>query len=641
VVDLHKHLIEAWDCAFGDSGVVYLSGPITTGRKFVERVRAGLSAKQAKDELIGSNCRALVEAASDLRRHRHLTVVEPASLNVRDWSQDDYLDLWKRFIAKHVRRIIFVVDWQFSIGCATEFEKALEHGIATESISGAIITREDGLALLSSARDELLSDTADGKLSELADEINSVIGRLTEDVGYTSVTNELRKDASLDFLAQQGFNVAQFVSFSPKDGAPTQEFSRIVGYSANERFPNVRAAIETLLRASPDGTVNIRSYEPFNPQSRDFRYGLRSADEAHAEVLRLTKAGLYTIVNETIDVNDGGVSGVLMGDVLEFAPDATPRCVETAGTASLPRGWGRELLATVYGLPLDLAVPQDSRLEFSIHPRPRGWKETNVIVWEYAPQATVDTSPQLAWPNNFSRLIGDKAFGLLVAYHIGLPVPRTSVINRRVAPFEFGLPTGWPEKWIRTAPIEQVPGKFTTKRGWIDPFKLLRGEDPNDADIASVIAQDGVRPEYSGALIVGRGGKPIIEGRRGDGEAFMLGAAEPESLPENVVEEVTGLFELASGALGPVRLEWVFDGKRAWVVQLHRGATETDETHLTKTPASKWIEFDASKGLETLRELISGLAPDTGIEILGRVGLTSHIADVIRKAKVAAKMRQI
>ena len=72
------------------------------------------------------------------------------------------MDLWKRFIAKHVKRIIFVADWQFSIGCATEFEKALEHGIPTESISGAIITREDGLALLAAARDDLVSNDADG-----------------------------------------------------------------------------------------------------------------------------------------------------------------------------------------------------------------------------------------------------------------------------------------------------------------------------------------------------------------------------------------------------------------------------------------------------------------------------------------------
>ena len=35
-------------CAFGDNRVVYLSGPITTGRRFVERVRSGLTSKRRR-----------------------------------------------------------------------------------------------------------------------------------------------------------------------------------------------------------------------------------------------------------------------------------------------------------------------------------------------------------------------------------------------------------------------------------------------------------------------------------------------------------------------------------------------------------------------------------------------------------------
>lgn len=638
MVDLHTHLIEAWDCAFGDNRVVYLSGPITTGRRFVERVRAGLTEKAAKAELIGPNCAALKDAAAGLRRHRYLTVVEPASLNVRHWSQDEYLELWKCFIAKHVNRVIFVLDWQYSIGCATEFEKAIEHDLITESISGSTITREDGIALLTSARDDLLADTADGKLSELAEQLGAVINRLTKEYDNSAATLELRKDASLDLLAQQGMNVAQFVSFSPSGGIPSQEYSRIAGCEPNEQFPDTRTAVATLLRASSEQSVNVRSYEPFDPQSREFVYGIKTVDEAVAVVERLTSAGLYTIINETVDIHDGGISGVLMGNVLEFAPDDTPRCVEQPGTASLPRGWGRELLSTVYRLPLELAVPQDSRLEFSLHPGPRGWKRTSVIVWEYSRQAPVDAQPQLRWPNRFSRMIGDKTFGLLVAYHIGLPVPRTTVVNRRVAPFEFGLPTGWPETWIRTAPLEQVPGKFTTRRGWIDPYSLLQSEDPDGTELVSVLAQDGVKPEFSGALIVGSDGTPIIEGKRGEGEMFMLGEAEPETLPEAVQGSVRELYELASAVLGPVRLEWVYDGRRAWVVQLHRGATDTDAVYLTKGRAARWVSFEVVQGLEALRSLIAELDEDTGIEIRGRVGLTSHLADVVRKANVPAKM---
>jgi hypothetical protein len=246
--------------------------------------------------------------------------------------------------------------------------------------------------------------------------------------------------------------------------------------------------------------------------------------------------------------------------------------------------------------------------------------------------------PVLQWPNKFSRMIGDKTFGLLVAHHIGLPVPRTAVVNRRVAPFTFGIPTKWPETWFRTAPLEQVPGKFTTTRGWADPFQLLNHEDPSGTEIVSVLAQDGVRPEYSGALIVGADSAVIIEGVKGSGDSMMLGERSPEELPRDVTGAVQTVFDLAQAVLGPVRLEWVFDGERVWIVQLHYGATETSATHLTKKSAENWVPFDVAQGLEELRSLISTLGVGTGVEIRGRVGLTSHIADVVRKANIPARM---
>jgi hypothetical protein len=382
----------------------------------------------------------------------------------------------------------------------------------------------------------------------------------------------------------------------------------------------------------------VRSYEPYSSQSREFIYGLTDVSLAIGAVERLTAEGLYTIINETVDIHDGGVSGVLMGNVLEFAPDATPRCVETPGTASLPRGWGRELLATVYRFPVELAVPLGSRLEFSLHPKPRGWKQTNILVWEFEEHPHIEAQPELTWPNHFSRMLGDKVFGLLVAHHIGLPVPMTTVINRRVAPFTFGLSTGSGETWIRTAPVEQMPGKFTTLRGWSDPYEILHREDPTHEAIASVISQEGVKPVYSGALIVGTGGRLIVEGKRGEGETLMLGRTLPEKIPSPIAADVRALFAHAQAALGPVRLEWVHDGRRAWVVQLHRGATESSQTQITGGEASRWIAFEPSQGLEALRAQLAELPEDSGLLLKGRVGLTSHIADVIRKARVPARM---
>lgn len=55
--------------------------------------------------------------------------------------------------------------------------------------------------------------------------------------------------------------------------------------------------------------------------------------------------------------------------------------------------------------------------------------------------------------------------------------------------------------------------------------------------------------------------------------------------------------------------------------------------------AKRWAIFNASQSLEELRELLASLKPGHGVELQGEDGLTSHIADVIRRANVPARMK--
>jgi hypothetical protein len=193
------------------------------------------------------------------------------------------------------------------------------------------------------------------------------------------VSRPLFKDAVLDRLARRA-NVAQFISFGPD---LRQRFARVFGYSANQRFPDLPAAAAALLQSSGERSVNVRSFDPVTPKSREFVYGLKTVDEITRNVQRLAAAGLYTIANETIDVNDGGVSGVALGDVIEFAPGDTPRAVEKPGTAALPRKAALELLSTVYGFTPDVArYGPKARVEFSIHPLRRGFRQDHTVIWE-------------------------------------------------------------------------------------------------------------------------------------------------------------------------------------------------------------------------------------------------------------------
>ena len=449
-------------------------------------------------------------------------------------------------------------------------------------------------------------------------------------------TAPFRKDESLNRLAES-INVAQFVSFLPGH-ASRQAYSRVLGYAPNHKFKSVHAALTALYERSSEHSINVRSFRPDDPRSHEFIYGLKSVDDAMSAVSRIAVAGFHVIVNETIDVKDGGVSGVIQGDVIEFAPDDTPRCVEKPGVASLPRNWGLRILSTVYNFVPELNVPRDFRLEFSIHPRPRGWKYTHTIGWELEKVGRIAFKPKTQWPNQFSRMLGDKVFGLLISHQIGLPVPKTTVVARRIAPFSFGVDSGTAECWIRTSPREQMPGKFTTHRGWIDPFLLLANEDPDGTKIASVIAQQGVRPEFSGALIVQRDGTQKIEGKAGEGESLMRGMAVPEPLPKRVESDVRHLFKKAAERLGAVRFEWVHDGRKAWIVQLHRGATQSIATVLVPGEAEHWRSFEVKRGLEALRVELDMMNLDEGIRLIGQVGLTSHIADVIRRAGKPARI---
>jgi hypothetical protein len=451
--------------------------------------------------------------------------------------------------------------------------------------------------------------------------------------------SEVRKDRILDELAIHA-NVAQFVSFSPSpNGRVTQEFTRLRGFAKNHKFSSTREALFALLNLSADKTLNVRSYSPDSPRSKEFVYGIASLDEACAVLERLAGQGLYLIANETVDIHDGGVSGVIEGNLIEFAPDDTPRCVEKPGVASLPRALGMRLLAKTYGLDFSDLEKFGGRLEFSVHPKPRGWKQTHVLVWEHDALSQSSPEPKWQWPNKFSRHLGDKAFGLLLSNELGVPVPRTTVFSRRVKPFLFGTATGSHEVWTRTCPREPEPGRYTTAKGWLDPFKLLQAEDPNHENISSVLCQDAVPAKYSGAAIVLKTGELAVEGRSGEGDAFMLGRVLPDDLPDEITAAVRAAYtQLAKNLGGGVRFEWVHDGSRVWIVQLHFGATESTSTVIVPGEAEAWTNFRAEEGIEALRALLPRLSSKHGINVIGEFGLTSHLADLLRKANRPARL---
>lgn len=444
------------------------------------------------------------------------------------------------------------------------------------------------------------------------------------------------KDSGLNRLSNEGHNVAQFVSYNP-DGK--QRYSRLKGLSQNHEFESQDDAVRYMLDHTTEQSVNVRSYDPNDPKSKPFIYGKTNIDEVMGHVHRLSEEGLHIIVNETVDIDDGGVSGVAFGNVIEFAPHDTPRCVEKPGTAQFSRDMGANVIRKVYGFFPSLAADASTRLEFSVHPLKHGYKDEHTIVWEAEEADGAPLHAEISWPNIFSNMIGDKTFGLIVADQLGLRVPRTEVFNRTVAPFTFGQSTGSHEAWLRTAPNKQTPGLYTTTKGWVDPFELMNREDPTGENIASILRQDGIDARFSGATIMGADGNLLIEGTSGFGDNFMVGEKGVVILPEYLDSAIRDVYKKASDQVGPVRFEWVYDGTHVWVVQFHKGqSTSSGETIYPGDDTTRYTQYVTSEGIDGLRKLIAECQPGEGIGLVGNVGITSHFGDLLRKAQIPSRI---
>jgi hypothetical protein len=333
---------------------------------------------------------------------------------------------------------------------------------------------------------------------------------------------------------------------------------------------------------------------------------------------------------------------VLAGGMLEFAPDDTPRCVERPDVVRLPGKTGLQILESVYGFRPALSYEPTRRVEFSLHPRRRGVRSEHTIIWEIGPLdenwvTSVENEEGSIgnWPNRFSEYLGDKVFGLLIADSLECNVPKCQVIHRRLAPFQFGLPTSSGEFWMRTAPSKKEPGRYPTFRGWRDPFQMMQDLE---AAVPAVIAQESVASVWSGSLNTEKSG-PRIEGVSGYGDTFMLGSRPPEQVPSSVASDVVRVHSKLTQALGPVSVEWTFDGERIWVLQLNRELSHSAGTTIFPGEASQWKDYSTADGIESLRELVQHAKIEKyGIRLHGAVGITSHIAEILRQAEVPSQM---
>lgn len=451
---------------------------------------------------------------------------------------------------------------------------------------------------------------------------------------------ELLKDDKLSFMLEKmDCNIARYISV-----APNMEIKHVYidkNYSYNG---DLKKCIIDLIRSSNSKSVNIRSFSTKSMKGHDLIYGKKENDIE--EILSIINGNCnlnkYSIINETIDVNDGGVSGVVLGNIIEFAPNDTPKCVEKPQVCFLEKNMGISILETIYGFSPKLNFEDKYRIEFSLHPKREGICKDHTIIWEYEEYTQYKYDTKIKWPNKFSKFIGDKTFGLLVADYLGFNVPYTTVISRNIAPFSFGKKTGIQEKWIRTSPIIKEPGKYYTGDRWMDPFILMQEEESkgdNKINIAAILSQNAVESIYSGAAIVNKDKvNDLIEGVRGKGDDFMIGAHKSHSLPKELLHKLELLLDdirAYYSTLGNVSIEWVYDGTVIWIVQLNQLENISTDSIIVLGKPSTYEKFFIDDGLEKLRLKINEIKDkNIGIELIGDVGVCSHFGDVLRQANI-------
>lgn len=158
-------VVEFLVCLFSQREAVYVSAPITSGKRLLEWHQeqkftyAGNHPDQSVlsgvAEFNRTHARKVVQR---LREAFNKPLMDPTVVaDLRDWTQDDYRFLWACIIERYISIAVFVTDWNYSNGCAYEFLVAKQHGITTLDETLQPLSIVDGMKLIKDAITDISS----------------------------------------------------------------------------------------------------------------------------------------------------------------------------------------------------------------------------------------------------------------------------------------------------------------------------------------------------------------------------------------------------------------------------------------------------------------------------------------------------
>lgn len=176
VGELAEALLSVFECSgIKPNDATYVSTPITTGdlliRWYEEHGDKG-DRSDIRSAVVETNLATVRPLIQRIRTaNPGVTVVEPASMrDIPGWAQPDYHSYWCAFVERFANRVVFNEGWQLSNGCAAEFATAALSGHELFNHRLEPMSVEEGVELIESSYQRLMSVGLDTTLLRRAAE---------------------------------------------------------------------------------------------------------------------------------------------------------------------------------------------------------------------------------------------------------------------------------------------------------------------------------------------------------------------------------------------------------------------------------------------------------------------------------------
>lgn len=445
----------------------------------------------------------------------------------------------------------------------------------------------------------------------------------------------MKKDSVLKKLSKE-WDVANFVSVSPMGEVRASNLSLLT--------EDLETDLKRILEESPRHLVNVRSFctDAENIKT-EFVLGLGDIGDILRQVEKNCENGLYSIVNENIDPCDGGVSGVLHGDIIEFVTNGTPRDVEKGEKViSLGKAIGIKMLEQYYDVDLERlrSLPMNSRIEFAIT------RDKRLLVWEVKQlpnQGLARKKMDLNVDSLFVETIREKVFGLLLVNALRLNVVESTVVNSIGNTVSFGKKVQGESELdtviYRASPSRFSPGEFDNSESSINVDIVERIKELEERDGITYLAQKKLNTKLVGGVISSKG-RRLVEFSDGNGQDFMLGKAIPIEYQGDdlglIVSQVDYICSRIESLVGnSFKLELIVDEfETVYVAQFNVINDVQQQIVISKEERENALEVDVKEetplSLANRLEYLEVRGKQVDLVVFkGNIGHTSHFCDVV------------